>query len=87
MSKISFRDLPTEFLLTNIQWSIENAPEERLRVGLPRWESEEHRVAYNDQNPKGDSNQRDQDIVDERSSTQQRRHARGSDHKKSRNRR
>jgi len=27
-------------------WTAENSPEERIRLGLPRWESEEHRLAY-----------------------------------------
>lgn len=30
------------------RWSRENAPDERLRLGLPRWESEQHRAAYQD---------------------------------------
>jgi hypothetical protein len=28
------------------RWSAEYSPEERLRLGLPRWESEQHRLAY-----------------------------------------
>jgi hypothetical protein len=32
--------------LTTKRWSREYSPEERMRVGLPRWESEQHRIDY-----------------------------------------
>lgn len=31
---------------TTRRWSREYSPEERMRVGLPRWESEQHRIDY-----------------------------------------
>jgi hypothetical protein len=32
--------------LTTRRWSTEDCPEERLRLGLPRWESDKHRAEY-----------------------------------------
>lgn len=43
------------------RWSRENAPDERLRLGLPRWESEQHRAAY--QNGSEIGSQQDQQIT------------------------
>jgi hypothetical protein len=31
---------------TTQRWSREYSPEERMRVGLPRWETEQHRIDY-----------------------------------------
>lgn len=31
---------------TTRRWSREYSPEERMRVGLPRWETEQHRIDY-----------------------------------------
>jgi hypothetical protein len=31
---------------TTRRWSTEDCPEERLRLGLPRWESDKHRAEY-----------------------------------------
>jgi hypothetical protein len=42
------------------RWSLENSPEERIRIGLPRWESEQHRIAYEQGNMREPSDKDEQ---------------------------
>jgi hypothetical protein len=42
------------------RWSREYSPEERLRIGLPRWETEQHRIEYQRRQNQGRQHHRSQ---------------------------
>lgn len=54
------------------RWSLENAPEERIRIGLPRWESEQHRAEYQQGNMHEHSNGYEHNRAGSRSRRQER---------------